>query len=381
MGLSESANDSLGLGRKLFALDWPLMALIVAVACIGFAMLYSVGEGNFYPWADKQMIRFTVGLGIMIGVALVDIRFWFRVAYPIYFMALVLLVAVEFIGTFGMGAQRWIDLGPIQLQPSEVMKIALGMALARYFHTVKPEDISRPLLLLPPVMLVMTPAALVMHQPDLGTAALLVLGSASLFFLAGVSWRYFAGGIGAGLAAIPLGWSLLHDYQRDRILTFVDPARDPLGAGYHILQSKIALGSGGLFGKGFMAGTQSHLSFLPEKQTDFIFTMLGEEFGLFGGLTVIALYFLILAYGLFIALQIRSQFGRLVSMSICTTFFLYVFINTAMVMGLVPVVGVPLPFLSYGGTAMMTLMIGFGLLMSASIHRDVQIPRFPDLFG
>jgi rod shape determining protein RodA len=241
--------------------------------------------------------------------------------------------------------------------------------------------VSRPLLLLPPALLILAPSALVMQQPDLGTAALLLLGGSALFFVAGVNWRYFAVLFVLGLAAIPLGWGMLHDYQRDRILTFMDPARDPLGAGYHILQSKIALGSGGIFGKGFLAGTQSHLNFLPEKQTDFIFTTLGEEFGLVGSLTVLVLYFLILGYALFTALQIRSQFGRLLAMSICITFFLYVFINTAMVMGLIPVVGIPLPFMSYGGTAMMTLMVGFGLLMSASIHRDVTVPRYPDVFG
>jgi rod shape determining protein RodA len=381
MGLSESAGESLSIRHKLLLLDWPLVALITAVACIGFAMLYSVGEGNFYPWADKQMLRFAIGLTIMIGVALTDLRVWLRIAYPAYFVALALVAAVEFIGTFGMGAQRWIDLGPIQLQPSEVMKIALGLALARYFHALKPDEGSRPLLLLPPALLVLMPSALVMQQPDLGTAALLILSGTALFFVAGVNWRYFAVLCALGLAAIPLGWGMLHDYQRDRILTFMDPARDPLGAGYHILQSKIALGSGGVFGKGFLAGTQSHLNFLPEKQTDFIFTTLGEEFGLVGGLTVLALYFLILAYALFTALQIRSQFGRLLAMSVCITFFLYVFINTAMVMGLIPVVGIPLPFMSYGGTAMMTLMIGFGLLMSASIHRDVTVPRYPDVFG
>jgi rod shape determining protein RodA len=274
-----------------------------------------------------------------------------------------------------MGAQRWIDLGFFQLQPSELMKIALVLALARYFHGSTIEDVRRMGYLFTPVMMVVSPAVLVLIQPDLGTALMLLMGSAVIAFAAGVRKLVFGIVISAAVAAVPVGWQFLRTYQKNRVLTFLNPERDPLGAGYHITQSKIALGSGGLFGKGFMQGTQSHLNFLPERQTDFIFTMLGEELGMVGCLALIGLYLLILVYGFVIALRCRHHFGRLVAIGITTTFFLYVFINIAMVMGLIPVVGVPLPMISYGGTAMLTLMIGFGILLSVHIHRDVQIGR------
>jgi rod shape determining protein RodA len=277
-----------------------------------------------------------------------------------------------------MGAQRWIDLGIIQLQPSEIMKIALVLALARYFHGLSAENAGRLSRLVAPALMVVVPAALVLKQPDLGTAMMLIGAGAMLFFLGGVRlWVLAAGALAAGAAA-PLAWSLLRDYQKTRLFTFLDPDRDPLGAGYHILQSKIALGSGGVFGKGFLSGTQSHLSFLPEKQTDFIFTMIAEEFGLIGGLVLFALYVLVIVYGFAIALRSRSQFGRLLGLGIAVNFFLYAFINTAMVMGLIPVVGVPLPLISYGGTAMVTVMLGFGLVMNVGIHRDVRISRQGD---
>jgi rod shape determining protein RodA len=274
-----------------------------------------------------------------------------------------------------MGAQRWIDLGIINLQPSEVMKIALVLALARYFHGLATEDVGRPLKLVVPTVIVLTPVALVLKQPDLGTAMMLLLAGAAVFFAAGVRIWMFAVVLATGLAALPVGWEFLHDYQRRRVLTFLEPEGDPLGAGYHILQSKIALGSGGLFGKGLLQGTQSHLNFLPEKQTDFIFTMLAEEFGLVGSLAMLAIYTIILAHCFAIALSAKSQFGRLVAIGIATTFFLYLFINMAMVMGLIPVVGVPLPLVSYGGTAIVSLMLGFGLVMCVYVHRDVMIGR------
>lgn len=274
-----------------------------------------------------------------------------------------------------MGAQRWIDLGAVNLQPSELMKVALVLALARYFHGSNIEEIGRPLFLLPPMLMVAAPTMLVLRQPDLGTAVMLVIGSGAIFFVAGVRIWKFAVLLVATLISAPISWQFLREYQKQRVLTFLNPESDPLGSGYHIIQSKIALGSGGLFGKGFMQGSQSHLSFLPEKQTDFIFTMLAEEFGLIGGLVLLGLYILILAYGFSIANCSRNHFGRLVSMGVTTTFFLYVFINIAMVMGLIPVVGVPLPLVSYGGTAMMTLLFGFGLLLSVHINRDEPIGR------
>jgi rod shape determining protein RodA len=274
-----------------------------------------------------------------------------------------------------MGAQRWIDLRFFQLQPSEVMKIALVLALARYFHTLNFEDIGRIGYLVVPVLMVVAPVMLILRQPDLGTAIMLAAGSAVIFFLSGVRWWKFVLVGMAGLASIPVAWNFLHEYQKKRILTFLDPEKDPLGSGYHILQSKIAMGSGGMTGKGFIRGTQSHLNFLPEKQTDFIFTMLAEEFGLLGGLALIGLYAMIMIYGFAIAVRARSQFARLVGMGVITTFSLYVFINIAMVMGVIPVVGVPLPLVSYGGTAMLTVMIGFGLLMNVYVHRDTRIGR------
>ena len=311
----------------------------------------------------------------MLAVAVTDIRLWMRYAYTLYFLVLALLIAVEVMGVIGMGAQRWINLGFIQLQPSEIMKITLVLALARYFHGATLEEIGRPSFLLIPLALLGAPVVLVLRQPDLGTAIMLSLTAGVIFFVAGVRAWKFGLIIGAVLAAMPLAWTMLHGYQKRRILTFLDPESDPLGAGYHILQSKIALGSGGVFGKGFLGGTQSHLNFLPEKQTDFIFTMLAEEFGMAGGLALLGIYALVLIYGFAIALRVRNQFGRLVTMGIIGTFFFYIFINIAMVMGLVPVVGVPLPLVSYGGTAMLSLMIGFGFVLCAYVHRDVRVGR------
>src|SRR5690606_38391594 len=296
-----------------------------------------------------------------IVVALISLRWWMAVAYPLYIVTLALLVAVEVAGDIGMGAQRWLDLGPIRLQPSEIMKIALVLVLARYYHGLTSHDVTRAKSLVLPIIVILLPSALVMKQPDLGTAVLLMAGGLSIMFLAGARLWFFLVGAGGALALIPVGWGFLRDYQRARVLTFLDPERDPLGTGYHIIQSKIALGSGGVYGKGYMQGTQSQLNFLPEKQTDFIFTMLGEELGLIGALAVLALYVLLIGYVMLASLSIKSHFGRLLSTGIAFIFFIYVFINMAMVMGLVPVVGVPLPLVSYGGSAMLTLMMGFGL--------------------
>ena len=366
---------SLTLREKLFQLNWGLFLLVAATAGVGFAMLYSAANGDVNPWATRQMARFGVGAGAMLIVALIDIRFWLRSAYFAYAGGLVLLAAVEVMGITGMGAQRWLNLGVIQLQPSEVMKIALVMALARYFHGIEAEDMGRTTILIIPLLLIVVPVAMVIKQPDLGTAVVLAMIGGAMFWLAGVRLWQFAVAGAAAVAAVPIGWQLLHGYQRQRVLTFLNPESDPLGSGYHILQSKIALGSGGVFGKGFLQGTQSHLNFLPEKQTDFIFTMLAEEFGLVGGVGLLGLYTLLMVYGLAIALRCRNQFGRLLAFGLTTSFFLYVFINIAMVMGLLPVVGVPLPLISYGGTALLTVLVGFGLMMSVYLHRDVWINR------
>ena len=370
-----SSTPRQSLGRKMLQINWGLILIVTATAAIGLAMLYSAANGSWNPWASRQLIRFGVGLAVLILIALVDIRFWWRYAFLIYAALLCLLVGVEVFGSVGMGAQRWINLGVIRLQPSELMKVGLVLALARYFHGLSTEDVGRIPYLIVPLILVALPTALVLKQPDLGTALFLIMIGGAIFFVAGVKLWKFVVVLGAAGAAVPIVWSTLRSYQQKRILTFLDPESDPLGAGYHILQSQIALGSGGMFGKGFMQGSQSHLNFLPEKQTDFIFTVLAEELGMAGGLALLGLYVLMMTYGFAIGLRARPHFGRLVALGITSMVFFYVFINIAMVMGLIPVVGVPLPLISYGGTAMLTLMIGIGFLINIYVHRDVTISR------
>src|SRR5258708_10262482 len=377
----DTSAPRLSFTEKLWSLNWGLLLLLTLIASFGFAMLYSAANGDLQPWAARQMMRYGVAVGLMIGVALVDIRFWLRSDYIVLGIAFVLLVAVEVRGAIGMGAQRWIDLGLIQLQPSELMKVALMLALARYFHGLTIEEIGRPLRLVVRALFIRTAAVLVLKQRDLGTALMLLMCGGAMFFLAGIRLWKFALVIAAAGGALPLVWGHMREYQRNRIYTFLDPENDPLGSGYHILQSKIALGSGGLFGKGFLHGTQSHLNFLPEKQTDFIFTMLAEELGLVGGLVLLGLYTLVFVYGFAIALRSRSHFGRLLGLGVTINFFLYVFINTAMVMGLIPVVAVPLPLISYGASAMVAITFRLGLLMSVYIHRDIRIGRSGESIG
>lgn len=361
---------------KLRSLNWTVVILVTAISCIGFGLLYSVAGGSFEPWAGRQIVRFAIGIALLLGVALINLRIWFQLAYPVYGISLLLLVAVEFLGRMGKGAERWIDIGPLQLQPSELMKVALILALSRFLHGVLLDDVSRPSRLFPALLLILMPAGMVLLQPNLGTATILIVGGCGLIFLAGLSWKIILPVVALGLAIVPIGWEFaLKDYQKERVYTFLDPDSDPLGAGYNITQSKIALGSGGIFGKGFGQGTQSRLNFLPEKQTDFIFTVLGEEFGLFGLMILMGLYLTLLMQGVGIAMDTRSQFGRLVAMGVCLNFLLYILINTSMSMGLIPVVGIPLPLVSYGGTALITVLLGFGLLLSVQIHRSVDIPR------
>jgi rod shape determining protein RodA len=362
--------------RKVLHLNWALVVLLAAVACTGFLMLYSVAGGSLDPWAEPQMKRFVLGLAAMFTVAMVPIWFWRNTAALAYAIALLLLVAVEFVGEVGMGAQRWIDLGFLRLQPSELMKIALVMILAAYYDWLDIDKASNPIWIVPPLLLILVPTALVLKQPDLGTAILLLAGGGIVMFLAGVSWWYF------GTAAAAVGglvytviasrgkpWQLLEDYQFRRIDTFLDPASDPLGAGYHITQAKIALGSGGVTGKGFMQGTQTRLNFLPEKHTDFIFTTLAEEFGFVGGISLLSLYGLIIVFCVSMAMRMKDRFSALLTVGIAATFFFYFAVNMSMVMGLAPVVGVPLPLVSYGGSAMLVLMAAFGLVQSAHVHR------------
>jgi rod shape determining protein RodA len=372
------SNKRLSLGEKLRQITWGLALTILAVSSMGFVMLYSAAGGDWDPWASRQISRFAMGFAIMIAVATVDIRFWMKAAYPFYALSVVLLVAVDLMGEVGMGAQRWLDLGFVQIQPAELAKISIVLVIARYFHGINHEQIGNPLYLVWPILLTIVPAFLIFKQPKLGTTLVVLTTTAIVFFMAGVRmWKFILVAASAA-GAVPIAWSLLRDYQRQRVLTFLNPESDPLGAGYHIIQSKIALGSGGIWGKGLGGGTQSHLQFLPEKQTDFIFTMLSEEFGFVGGLVLIGLYTVIVLYGLAIALRARSQFGRLVAVGLLSGIYLNALINMAMVMGLVPVVGEPLPLVSYGGTSMLTLLFGFGILIGVYVHRDVVVPRRGD---
>lgn len=362
--------------RKLLCINWALVILLSTVACVGFLMLYSVAGGSLQPWMQPQVQRFVGGLTLMFCMALVPIWFWLNMSVLAYLVGLALLLAVEVAGVSGGGAQRWIDLGFMRLQPSELMKIALVMFLAAYYDWLPESKTSHPIWVAVPLFFIAMPVGLVLVQPDLGTAILLLIGGVSIMFFAGVHWGYFITATIASLALVLTvlqsrgsSWQLLKDYQYRRIDTFLDGTSDPLGAGYNIAQAKIAFGSGGWTGKGFMQGTQSRLNFLPEKHTDFIFTVLAEEFGFVGALSLLLLYGLIIIFCIVSALQNRDRYGSLLVLGITITFFLYFAINMAMVMGLVPVVGVPLPLVSYGGSAMLVLMLAFGLVQSAHVHR------------
>ena len=378
MKIAYSETTKLSLTYKLKRINYGLIILVTACCSIGFAMLYSAAGGDIEPWAQRHLIRYFVGLLGIIILGLINIRLFFKGAYIFYGVSLMLLVFVELAGEVGMGAQRWIDFGVIRLQPSELMKISVVIVLARYFHIRSFQEIGNPLHLAIPAFLILVPVALVIKQPDLGTALMMALSGLVIFFIAGVRiWKFILLFLG-GVALVPIIWQFLLEYQKKRILTFLSPEIDPLGAGYHLMQSKIALGSGGLYGKGFIQGSQSHLNFLPEIQTDFIFTMLAEEFGLLGGLVVLLLFFLISCYGLILSFFMASKFARFLTIGMITTLFFYVFINIGMVMGLLPIVGVPLPFISYGGSALLTSMTAIGLIISCHVHRDVIIGRFSD---
>ena len=372
-----AARRHLSLADKLYEVNWGLVLLITIIACIGLAMQYSVAGGSWDPWASKQAIRFVLGFAMMIVVAMVDIRVWMNIAYPFYVVSLMLLLGVELMGMAHLGAQRWISLGPLgELQPSEPMKVAMILALAKFLHGQSVEEVSKPLGLFIPLVMIGMPAVLVAIQPNLGTTIILALDGCSLLFLAGLSWWWILPTLAAAGGAVPVAWKfVLHDYQKARVLTFLNPESDALGAGWNITQAKIAVGSGGAGGKGFLQGTQSRLNFLPEKQTDFIWTNFAEEFGFVGCIAILILFGVVIGYGVQIAMSARSQFGRLLAMGVTLNFFFYIMINGLMVMGLIPVVGIPMPLISYGGTAMLAVMFGFGLLLSVHVHRQVEIPR------
>ena len=360
--------------NKFGEIDWIFCLTLCLIAGAGAVMLFSIAGSSWTPWALPHLIRFGLFFAIMIVLSLVDLRVWFALAYPVYAAGLLMLVAVDLVGHTTMGAQRWLQLGPIQIQPSEIMKIGLVLALARFYHSVSGKSAQLSWWLLIPAVLILLPVGLVAKQPDLGTAMLILMTGGIMVVLAGLSWRLIAAGF-AGLALLlpPVFMFGLHDYQRKRLFTFIDPEADPSGSGYHILQSKIALGSGGLLGKGYGLGSQSQLNFLPEKQTDFIFATLAEEFGFVGCVSILLLYAAVIFMALRTSYLSHSHFGRLAAAGVTATFALYVLINGSMVMGLAPVVGVPMPLLSYGGTVMLTVMVGFGLVMAVRVHRYSEV--------
>lgn len=357
------------LGKlKLIPISLALLVLIVSL--FGIVILYSAGGMNMEPWAWKQTIHLIEFSLVALIIILIDPQIIHRYAYVIYIVVVISLIMVELFGYTAMGATRWIQLGPVRLQPSEVMKIAIVLMLARYYSDNTSKNINKLVYLLPPILAVLFPAALIIKQPDLGTGVMTLLVAATIFFLVGVSIYKFALVGLAGISVLPVIWTHLHDYQKKRILIFLNPEQDKLGAGYNIIQSKIAIGSGGLWGKGIGHGTQSHLDFLPEHQTDFIFATLAEEIGFAGCAALLLVYVLIIVRCSAIAIESRSIFGKLLVLGITSIFFWHVFINIAMVTGMVPVVGVPLPLISYGGTMMGSVIIGFGLIINIYVNKN-----------
>ncbi|PPR16181.1 MAG: Rod shape-determining protein RodA [Alphaproteobacteria bacterium MarineAlpha9_Bin3] len=369
---------------KLLFINYFILIILSLIFSIGIALLYSAAGGSMDPWASKQLIRFIISIILYLTVSIISIKFWLGTSYYIYIISLILLISVNYFGNTGLGAQRWINLGFFNLQPSELMKFAILLSLAKYFHAERDlsfwNNIKNFII---PLFLILIPAYVIFIQPDLGSSLILLMASLTILFVIGLSIWFFVFSCIISLIMAPFAWLyLLYDYQKDRILTFLDPLRDPLGAGYHIIQSKIALGSGGLFGKGFLNGSQSHLNFLPEMQTDFIFTLLAEEFGIFGSLILLSLFIVLIIYTMIISFICKSRFACFIVIGVAINIFFYVFINTAMVTGLIPVVGVPLPLVSYGGTSMMCVMFGMGLVSNAYLNRNIIIPRYKDgLFG
>ena len=359
---------------KLSEIDWLFVLVLCLIAGAGSLMLFSIAGSSWQPWAWNHASRFGICLLLLLVLAVIDIRVWFAIAYPLYAVGLLLLVAVEVAGDVRLGAQRWLSIGGFSFQPSEVMKLGIVLALARLYHGVSAERARLSWWLLVPTAMIAAPVLLVAHQPDLGTAMLILMTGVAIVVLAGLSWKIIGAGVALFMAIVPPFVAfVMHPYQRQRVMTFLDPESDPSGAGYHILQSMIALGSGGALGKGYGLGSQSQLNFLPEKQTDFIFAALAEEFGFVGCVSVLVLYAAAIFMALRTAYVSHSHFGRLAAAGVTATFTVYMLLNGAMVMGLAPVVGVPMPMLSYGGTVMLTVMIGFGLVQSVRVHRYSEV--------
>ena len=355
------------------AINWRVLALVLALGGFGLVVLYSAAGGSINPWAKSQGIKLVVFLAMAVGLSRIPERLWKAASFPTYGAILAALLLVELLGAVSGGSRRWLDLGFIRLQPSELMKFAIVLAVARFYDMLPAGETRSFTAIWPPAALIGLPFLLVLVQPDLGTATMIAAGGVVVMFLAGIPARLFLGAGALIAAALPVVWSQLHDYQRKRVLIFLDPENDPLGAGYHITQSKIAIGSGGIFGKGFLNGTQSHLDYLPEGHTDFVFATMAEEWGLIGGVAIIAGFILLTRWGMRVSMRAPSRFGRLTAAGLITTIFFYAAINLMMVMGLAPVVGIPLPLVSFGGTAMLTVMICLGVLMS--IERDSKTRR------
>ncbi len=373
------------LSVKLSQIDWRLISLMCVVAGLGCAMQYSIAGSSWQPWALDHLVRFCALLVVMLCLSMVDLKWWFRIAYPMYGILLIMVLMIEFTPLgyepAGAGAKNWLNLGFTRIQPAEFMKIGLVLALARWYHDHSAQEARWHWKLIFPLGMIGIPFLFVAKQPDLGSAMIIGLTGAVVMFLAGLSWRIIAAAIAAAVAVIPpFVMFVMHDYQRNRVLTFLSPESDPSGTGYNIIQSKIALGSGGLLGRGYGLGSQSQLEFLPERQTDFIFSTLSEEFGFVGSFTVLMCYVGIILIALRISSLSHSHFGRIASSGMVAFFALFVLINGAMVMGLAPVVGVPMPLLSYGGSSMLTVMIGFALIMAVRVNRYAELPKGNGLF-
>ena len=368
-----SIQSSLSLRDKIFSIDYILVLAILVLGITSMFAMYSTDGGEFKYHTNSHILRFFIFFGMFFVVSFIGIRFWHNTSYLIYVGVFILLLAVKYFGLTSSGSKRWLDLYFMNLQPSELMKIALILFLAKYYHRISIENINSFRHLVLPITVLIGPIILVATQPDLGTSILIAAGGIVVAWLAGVRAKFFIYSGVSMLALMPVAISFLKPYQKSRILTFLNPERDPLGAGYQIIQSKIAIGSGGLFGKGFLNGSQSYLDYLPEKHTDFIYTLFSEEFGFFGSFFILLLYALIIYRIIRIGNITRSNFGKLYCYGFGTAFFIYVVVNMMMVLGLLPIVGSPLPIMSYGGSSMMAIMFGLGIVMSCKIYRDVPV--------
>ena len=365
-----SIQSSLSFKDKLFSIDYVLVFSVLVLGIVSMFAMYSTDGGEFKYHTNSHILRFCVFFVMFIILSFVQVRFWHSTSYLIYTIFFILLLCVKYFGLTSSGSQRWLNLPFMHLQPSELMKVGLILFLAKYYHRVSIENINKIRFLFFPIFALIAPVLLVITQPDLGTSLLIAAGGIVVAWLAGVRAKFFSYALLLFIALLPIAISFLKPYQKSRILTFLNPEKDPLGAGYQIIQSKIAIGSGGLFGKGFLNGSQSYLDYLPEKHTDFIFTLFTEEFGFFGSICILFLYGIIISRIIIIGNVTRSNFGKLYCFSFATAFFIYVTVNMSMVLGLLPIVGSPLPIMSYGGSSMMAIMLGLGIVMSCKVYKD-----------